>query len=125
MDLALKGKKAVITGGTRGIGRAIAEALATEGTDIAICARTQEGLDETAQMLQRSGIRAVTGKVDVSDGAGLKAWIAEAGQSLGGIDILISNTGAMVGENTEEHWDSNFKIDVMGAVRSVQAAKPF
>ncbi|MDR3632353.1 MAG: SDR family oxidoreductase [Isosphaeraceae bacterium] len=125
MDLGLRGKKAIVTGATRGIGRAIAEALVSEGVDVAICARNHVQVNETVDALRRAGATAIGGILDVSDGPRLRAWIEEAGQILGGIDILISNPGAMVGENTEKDWESNFRIDVMGAVRSVETAKPY
>jgi 3-oxoacyl-[acyl-carrier protein] reductase len=125
MDLGLKGKKALVTGATRGIGRAIAETLADEGADVAICARHQQQVNETVEVLKRKGVHAVGGTVDVADGPALKAWIADAGQTLGGIDILVSNPSAIAGQNTEKDWESSFKVDLMGAVRSVEAAKPF
>src|SRR5690606_9245762 len=125
MDLGLKGKKAVVTGATRGIGRAIAETLAAEVADVAICARNQEQVNEAAAALRGHGVNVVGGAVDIADGPALKAWIAEAGQLLGGIDILVSNASALASANTEEAWKSGFDIDIMGAVRSAEAAMPF
>lgn len=125
MDLGLKGKKAVVTGATRGIGRAIAETLAAEGADVAICARNQEQVNEAAAALRGHGVNVVGGAVDIADGPALRAWIAEAGQLLGGIDILVSNASALASANTEEAWKSGFDIDIMGAVRSAEAAMPF
>jgi 3-oxoacyl-[acyl-carrier protein] reductase len=125
MDLGLKGKKALVTGATRGIGRAIAETLADEGADVAICARHQEQVDETVEALKQKGVHAIGGTVDIADGPALKSWIAEAGQALGGIDILVSNPSAFAPQNTVQDWESSFQIDLMGAVLSVEAAKPF
>jgi 3-oxoacyl-[acyl-carrier protein] reductase len=125
MDLGLKGKKAIVTGATRGIGRAIAETLADEGADVAICARNQEQVNETVEALKQKGVHAIGGTVDVADGPALKAWIASVGQELGGIDILVSNPSAFAPQNTEQDWESSFQIDLMGAVRSVEVATPF
>jgi 3-oxoacyl-[acyl-carrier protein] reductase len=125
MDLGLKGKKVLVTGATRGIGRAIAETFVHEGADVAICARHQEQVNETVEALKHKGVQVIGGTLDVADGPALKAWIAEVGQALGGIDILVSNPSAFARQNTEQDWESSFQIDLMGAVRSVEAAKPF
>ena len=124
MDLKLRNKQAVVTGGTRGIGRAIAETLADEGCDVAICARHAEGVQETVEALQAKGVRATGGVVDVADGEALKAWITEAGRALGGIDILVSNPSGG-GGTSEEAWAHTFDVDLMGAVHAADAAMPF
>lgn len=125
MDLGLKGKKAIVTGATRGIGRAIAETLAAEGADVAICARDPDQVKEAVKALKTRGVNVIGGVVDIADGGAFRAWITEAGQALGGIDILVSSAGAMAGQNNEKDWEANFKTDVLGAVRSIEAAKPF
>jgi 3-oxoacyl-[acyl-carrier protein] reductase len=127
MDLRLKGKRAVVTGATRGIGRAIAEALAQEGCDVAICARHTEPAQEAAAVLRAKGVRSLCGCVDVADGEALRAWIGQAGEELGGIDILVSNPsgGGGTSDMSDEAWARNFHVDVMGAVRSTEAARPF
>lgn len=124
MDLGLKGKKAIVLGGTRGIGRAIAETLAREGADVAICARNPAQIDEAVAALKALGVKATGGSVDISDGAALKAWIASAGAELGGVDILVSNAGAMAQGADPASWEQNFRLDVLGAVNAFDAAKP-
>lgn len=125
MDLQLKGKKAIVTGGTRGIGRAIAETLATEGADVAICARKAEEVDEAVASLSAKGVKAFGGVVDIADGEGLRRWIADVAGQLGGLDILVSNASALTTGNSDEEWRRLFEIDLMGAVRSFNAAMPF
>jgi 3-oxoacyl-[acyl-carrier protein] reductase len=125
MDLQLKGKSAVVLGGTRGIGRAIADTLAAEGANVAICARNADQVKDAVAALKDKGIKATGASVDITDGAALKAWIAKAGNELGGIDILVSNAGAMAQGGDPAAWESNFKLDVLGAVNAFEAAQPF
>ncbi len=119
MDLNLKGKRALVTGGTRGIGRAIAETLAGEGADLAICARNSEEVADAVTALSASGGQCLGKAVDVGDKAALAAWITEAGEELGGIDIVVANVSAL-----SEDWQAGFDIDVMGTVNTVEAALP-
>lgn len=124
MDLKLKGQKAIITGGTRGIGRAIAEALAAEGCNVAICARKEDEVKEAVQALEAHGVSVFGETVDVGDGAALKDWVTAAADALGGIDCVVSNVS---GGNApgEEGWRANFEHDVLGAVRLVETSLPF
>jgi NAD(P)-dependent dehydrogenase (short-subunit alcohol dehydrogenase family) len=125
MDLGLRGKRAIVTGGTRGIGRAIADLLAAEGCDLAICARNPEAVKETAATLARAGIKAIGGAVDVADLPALRRWVGEAAESLGGLDIFVANVSALAQGMDEEAWRRGFEIDVMGTVFGVEAALPF
>ena len=124
MDLGLKGRKAVVTGATRGIGRAIAETLADEGCDVGICARDADAVEDAVAALAKRGVRATGSALDVGDGVALKAWIESAGLELGGLDILVSNVSAMGGIPGDEGWRRYFEIDIMGAVHAVEAALP-
>jgi len=125
MDLHLKGKNAVILGGTRGIGRAIADTLAGEGANVAICARNADQVKDAVAALKDKGVKATGGAVDIMDGAALKGWFEKAAGELGGIDILVSNAGAMAQGGDPASWEQNFKLDVLGAVNAFDAAKPF
>jgi len=124
MDLGLKGKKAIVTGGTRGIGRAIAALLAAEGCDVAICARHKEAVDETVAALARAGVRATGGVADVADLPRLRRWIGDAAETLGGLDIFVANVSALAQGMDEESWRKGFEIDVMGTVFGIEAALP-
>lgn len=124
MDLRLEGQKALITGATKGIGRAIADLLSAEGCDVAICARTQADVEAAAAQLSSTGGKAIGRAFDVGDGEALKGWVTDAANELGGLDIVVSNvTGA--GAQGEDGWRSNFNYDMLGAVRCVEAALPF
>jgi len=125
MDLGLSGKKAVITGSTRGIGRAIANLLAAEGVDLAICSRNQEEVDSAVAELSKAGGKVTGAVVDVADKESYQAWIAAAGEELGGIDIFIPNVSAGGGNMSEEGWQNNFNIDLLGTTRGVEAAMPY
>ena len=122
MDLGLRGKKAIVTGGTRGIGRAIAELLAGEGCNLALCARSRAGVDDALAALARKGVKAYGGVVDVADTRALRAWVAEAADKLGGLDAFIANVSALAQTMDEEGWHRSLDIDVMGTVAGVEAA---
>src|SRR6185369_3055786 len=94
MDLKLKGRRAILAGATKGIGRAAAEALADEGCNIALCARDAARLEGTLAALRAKGVNAIGSSVDLTDPERYKGWVASAAQSLGGCDIFISFASA-------------------------------
>ncbi len=124
MDLGLRGRKALVTGATKGIGRAIAETLAAEGADIGICARTQADIAPALAALRDRGVTAEGAALDVADGAALQGWVADMAGRLGGLDIVIANVSALAIGDDEDSWQKGFATDLMGTVRLVQAALP-
>ena len=95
MDLELKGRKAIVTGATQGIGLRIAQALADEGADVAICARTAANVERTVKELKAAkGVNVIGDAVDVTHKDEYVAWIASAAERLGGLDVFVSNTTA-------------------------------
>ena len=125
MDLGLRGKRAIVTGGTRGIGRAIVELLADEGCDVALCARGRAGVDEAVAAVAGKGVKAHGGVVDVADTPALRRWVGEAAARLGGLDILVANVSALAQAMDEDSWRRSLEIDVMGTVAGIEAALPF
>ena len=124
MELGLAGKKAIVTGGTRGIGRSIVERLSTEGCDVAFCARNREEVENVVQEGKELGFRRLGSTVDVTKAANLATWMEEAAAFLGGIDVLVPNVSALAVSNEEKSWIAGFDADVMGSVRAVEAALP-
>jgi 3-oxoacyl-[acyl-carrier protein] reductase len=124
MDLGLKGLRAIVTGGTKGIGRATAETLADEGADVAICGRQANDVAAAVEALRSRGVRVAGRALDVGDGAALTSWVADVAKEFGGIDIVIANVSALATGASEENWRKEFEVDLMHSVRLVQAALP-
>ena len=125
MDLGLKGLRAVVTGGTKGFGRAIADTLAAEGTHVAFCARNADEVAQTVKDFGSHGVQVLGRVADVGDGAALSAFVADAAATFGGIDIVVANVSALAIPNDEANWQKTFEVDMMGTVRLVNAAMPF
>lgn len=124
MDLSLKGLNAIVTGGTKGIGRSIVETLAAEGANVSFCARNAAEVAQTVAALEREGVRIYGAAVDVGDGPALQAWVRTAAAAMGGIDIVVANVSALAIAQDEAAWQRGFDVDMMGTVRLVDAAMP-
>ena len=123
MDLGLKGKRALVTGGTRGIGRATVELLTAEGAAVAFCARSQEAVDAFAAELKARGATVYAEAVDVSKEDELKGFIRNAAEALGGLDILVSNVtgGSLKGP---EQWQQSLELDLLPLVHLIDEGTP-
>ena len=125
MDLDLTGKTAIVTGGSKGIGLAIAELAAAEGANVAICARDGEQVDKVVKGLATKGGKAWGQGIDVADPVALKAWVEGAAAELGGIDCIVCNVSALAVGDTPETWEKSFRTDMMHTVNAVAASVPY
>ena len=128
MDLGLAGKVALVTGGSRGIGRATALSLAREECHVAICGRGKEALEGTLEELRSLSPR-VWGKVaDVTDGDDVVGFISGAAEELGGVDALVCNVGGFSGSTTlgatDEEWMATLDVNLMHSVRAIPRGRP-
>ena len=124
MDLGLRGRKAIVTGGSKGIGRAIAQLLVEEGADVAICARGEEAVAVAVEELSAGGTNVFGDAVDVTDPEAFPAWIGSAIERLGGLDTLILNASVQPSGDDDATWELTFNSDVMQAVRALRVARP-
>ncbi len=124
MHFDFKGKRAVVCGGSRGIGRAIAEALARDGAAVSICARGADGLKAATDELSRHGGRVHFGACDLADGPAVTRYVGDAAAALGGLDILVNNASGFGMKDDESGWAAGINVDLMATVRASHAAIP-
>jgi len=124
MDLGLKGLKAIVTGGSKGIGRRAADIFADEGAHVSICARNADEVKSTVAALNGTGVQGYGEAIDVGNKAALESWIEASAKQLGGIDIVVANVSALAVEDNEDAWRKQFEIDMLHTVRAVNASLP-
>ncbi|HET8600073.1 MAG TPA: SDR family oxidoreductase [Segeticoccus sp.] len=124
MDLELTGKRVLVTGGTRGIGRATVAAFLDEGARVGFCARNAEEVARTeAELASRGTVHGAS--VDVGDKEALAAWVNACAEEFGGLDVVVANVSALAIPDTEENWERSLNVDLMHTVRLVNAAMPY
>jgi 3-oxoacyl-[acyl-carrier protein] reductase len=125
MNIDVKGKRVVVAGGSRGIGRSIALAFAAAGANVSICARGAPALEVTRAELSVHGGIAHAGICDLADEASIKLYIAQAAAALGGIDVLVNNASGYGAADDEASWDASLSVDLLAVVRASREALPF
>ena len=125
MNIDFSGRRVVVCGGSRGIGRAIALGLAANGADVSICARGAATLEQTRGEIVALGHIAHAASVDLANAAAIKTYILEAAAALGGIDVLVNNASAFGAADDEAAWVASLAIDMLAIVHATQAALPF
>ena len=128
MDLGLAGRRAVVTGGSKGIGLAVAHELAAEGAAVAVCARDAEQVRAAEQALRAHGGTVFASVTDVTVPEQVEAFVADAAQALGGIDVLVNNAGAAHPGTfetlTDEAWQGDLDVKLFSQIRCTRAALP-
>lgn len=129
MDLNLTGRRAVVTGASKGIGRAVSLALADEGVGLALCARDGGPLAEVAREIERRGVPVHAAQADVTNESDIARFIRDAAAALGGIDILVNNAGGAIPGDffslTDEQWQADIDIKLFSMIRCIRAAHPY
>ena len=125
MDLGLQGRRVVVAGGSRGIGRAIAIGFAQEGAHVSICARGQAALDATRADIAALGVTAHAASCDLARLDDIAGYVQAAADALGGIDILINNASGFGRADDEASWEASLSVDLLATVRASRDAMPF
>lgn len=124
MDVGLEGKTVLVTGGTKGIGRAIVQAFADEGAAVAFCARNPDDVRDTESFFTSCGATVRGAVVDAGDADAIRAWVDQTAKNFGTIDAVVANASALAVEDKPESWEASFRVDLMGTVNLCRAALP-
>lgn len=125
MQINLRGKKALISGGSRGIGLAIAKIFVEAGADVSICGRTRPSLDIALKSLKTDGQKVIATQCDLSKPEEINTWVNQSAHELGGIDILVNNASGFGQTDDEKGWELSINVDLLASVRASHAALPF
>jgi 3-oxoacyl-[acyl-carrier protein] reductase len=121
----LSGRRMLVAGGSRGIGRSIALGFARAGASVSICARGESTLAATRAELESFGRPVHAAVCDLADAAAIQSWVDSAADALGGVDALVNNASAFGLGDTEDGWAASLQVDVMAVVRASRAALPY
>jgi 3-oxoacyl-[acyl-carrier protein] reductase len=124
MKIDFAGKKAIVCGGSRGIGRAIALGFASCGGDVSICARDPKALEETRAEIVKLGRKAHAASADLAKGDAVRGYVRDAIAALGGVDLVVNNASAFGSSDDEAGWTSSLAVDMMAIVHATQEAYP-
>jgi len=122
MEISMRGRRLVVAGGSRGIGRSIAMAFAAAGASVSICARGRAGVDDALAELRSHGAGVHGAACDLADGDAVRRYVAEAAGALGGIDVLVNNASGFGRSDDEAGWAASIGVDLLASVRASQAA---
>lgn len=125
MDLGLRGKRCIVTGGSRGIGRSIALGLADEGANVAICARAEGALRATESELREKGGEVYAAACDIGDPEALGGFLGAARREFGGVDVLVHNASALAIGADLGAWEASLRVDLMAAVHACEQVMPW
>lgn len=124
MTKEFSGRRVVVMGGSRGIGRSIALSFAAGGASVSICARGAGPLETTRRELEELGVTAHAASVDLGDAGQIETYLPQAVKALGGLDVLVNNASGFGQSDDEEGWAASLSIDMMAVVRGSHAAIP-
>ena len=124
MKIDFAGKKAIVCGGSRGIGRAIALGFAACGGDVSICARDPKALEQTRLEIAKLGRKAHAASADLAQGDAVRGYVREAVADLGGVDLLVNNASAFGSSDDDKGWTSSLAVDMLSIVHATQEALP-
>jgi NAD(P)-dependent dehydrogenase (short-subunit alcohol dehydrogenase family) len=128
MDLGLTGRAAIVTGGSKGLGKAIAHELAVEGADVAICSRHGDELEQAAEELRTNGRNVFAQVADVTDPDQVREFVARSAEALGGIDVLVNNAGGAHPGNfdtlTDDDWRADLDVKLFSMIRCTREVLP-
>ncbi|HJQ58983.1 MAG TPA: SDR family NAD(P)-dependent oxidoreductase [Vineibacter sp.] len=124
MKIDFAGKKAIVCGGSRGIGKAIALGFAACGGDVSICARDAKTLEETRTEIAKLGRKAHAGSADLANGEAVRRYVRDAVAALGGVDLLVNNASAFGASDDDKGWTSSLAVDMLAIVHATQEALP-
>lgn len=125
MNLQLDGKRAIVTGGSRGIGKAVIDNFVQEGMQVATCARGAASLNASLDQWNAEGTRVIGQSLDVTDEQAYAAWFNDSVAAMGGLDVLVSNVTTRIESQGIERWKETFEVDLLQHIRATEMALPY